>query len=184
VIDRQVVSRCEPPRTKETEQFSAAEAIQSFDRCCGAPIAIVTEFTGNTLARSASANRCRFGRARQIGRYLPVKDLAPDIYRQRLVIEGIPSAALTAPDIVRYLSSLSSVLDMTTLLSPLTHKSPLYGWAGWIHWETSGAHLYAWDGPKLFFSVDIYTCKRFDDRDAVDFTREFFSASHVEHRGF
>ena len=29
------------------------------------------------------------------------------------------------------------------------------GWAGWIHWETSGAHFYAWDTPRPFFSVDI-----------------------------
>ena len=50
---------------------------------------------------------------------------------------------------------------MHLLLDPVTHRSDRYGWAGWVHWETSGAHFYAWEDP-LFFSVDIYTCKPFD----------------------
>ena len=41
-------------------------------------------------------------------------------------------------------------------------KANQFGWAGWVHWETSGVHLYAWEQPMLFFSVDIYTCKAFD----------------------
>ena len=38
----------------------------------------------------------------------------------------------------------------------------------------SGAHFYAWEQPRLFFSVDIYTCKAFSAAAAVEFTREFF----------
>ena len=113
-----------------------------------------------------------------------MKDLAPTIHRQRLVIEGIPDTTITADKIVEYLASLSTVLGMQPLMRPLAHLSPKFGWAGWIHWETSGAHLYAWDDPMLFFSVDIYTCKPFEDEDAVRFTREFFSADTVVHRGF
>ncbi|MFT7615965.1 MAG: hypothetical protein ACI8Y7_000793, partial [Candidatus Woesearchaeota archaeon] len=52
---------------------------------------------------------------------------------------------------------------MTVLLEPITHKSEKYGWAGWVHWENSGAHFYAWDRPEVFFSIDIYTCKEFAD---------------------
>ena len=113
-----------------------------------------------------------------------MRDLAPTIHRQRLVIEGIPGATITSNGIVTYLSRLSTVLGMQTLMQPLAHLSPKFGWAGWIHWETSGAHLYAWDEPMLFFSVDIYTCKAFDDADAVKFTREFFAADTVVHRSF
>lgn len=78
-----------------------------------------------------------------------------------------------------YLSELSTVLGMHALIEPVTHLSPLYGWAAWIHWETSGAHLYAWDVPQLFFSVDIYTCKAFDEDRAVDFTVKSFDATQV-----
>ncbi len=108
-------------------------------------------------------------------------DLAPDIYRQRLVIEGIPRRPLTASDISTYLSGLSTVLDMQALIDPVTHLSPTYGWAGWIHWETSGAHMYAWDEPRLFFSVDIYTCKQFSDAIAIDYTTTALGAQHVVH---
>ncbi len=108
-----------------------------------------------------------------------MKDLAPTIYRQRLIIEGYPTAPITDDQIKNYLSQLSKVLDMVELLTPVTHRSDLYGWAGWIHWETSGAHFYAWEQPLLFFSVDIYTCKQFSVDAAVKFTRQFFSANDV-----
>lgn len=111
-------------------------------------------------------------------------DLAPEIYRQRLVVEGLVDRPIERHKIVEYLSELSRVLDMITVLDPVTHESDLYGWAGWIHWETSGAHFYAWDRPRLFFSVDMYTCKWFSNDEAVEFTRAFFNARQVVSRAF
>ncbi|WP_234817982.1 S-adenosylmethionine decarboxylase [Mycolicibacterium sphagni] len=111
------------------------------------------------------------------------RDLAPSIHRQRLVIEGYPKAPITDDDIKQFLSQLSTKLDMKELIEPVTHRSETYGWAGWIHWETSGAHFYAWEQPLLFFSVDIYTCKPFDPQVAVDFTGDYFSASQIAARG-
>ncbi|HEX2073671.1 MAG TPA: S-adenosylmethionine decarboxylase [Geodermatophilus sp.] len=111
-------------------------------------------------------------------------DLAPEIVRQRLVIEGIPARPISDAQIRRYLSALSREVDMVQLLEPVTHRSDLYGWAGWIHWETSGAHFYAWEQPRLFFSVDVYTCKAFDVDTAVSFTREFFHADTVVAKSF
>jgi S-adenosylmethionine decarboxylase len=113
-----------------------------------------------------------------------MKDLAPTIYRQRAVIEGYPSRIITNSEIKDYLSKLSKVLDMTTVLEPITHRSDKYGEAGWIHWETSGAHFYAWEVPMLFFSVDIYTCKEFNIEDAVDFTREYFDTKEIVFKEF
>ena len=107
-----------------------------------------------------------------------MRDLAPHIHRQRLVIEGIPSAPISAEGIRAYLSKLSVELDMVELLAPVTHRSDRYGWAGWIHWETSGAHFYAWDEP-LFFSVDVYTCKPFEATAAARFTERFFGATEI-----
>lgn len=112
------------------------------------------------------------------------EDLAPQILRQRLVIEGYPARPISDTAIKAYLSELSDYIGMRTLLEPVTHRSDLYGWAGWIHWETSGAHFYAWEQPLLFFSVDIYTCKAFSVRAALDFTRDRFSASRITHKSF
>lgn len=114
----------------------------------------------------------------------PRVDLAPEILRQRLVIEGNVNHSISADDIELYLCKLSRVCDMVPLIVPVTHQSDMYGWAGWIHWETSGAHFYAWDQPRKFFSVDIYTCKSFDPQDAVDFTVEFFQPTETTWFGF
>jgi len=111
-------------------------------------------------------------------------DLAPEIYRQRLVVEGLVTEPIGAEQISTYLSQLSGILEMVTLLEPVTHQSDTYGWAGWIHWETSGAHFYGWDQPRLFFSVDIYTCKAFSAERAVEFTQGFFGATEVVYREF
>ena len=113
-----------------------------------------------------------------------MRDLAPEIHRQRLVVEGLCDRHIGADEIRSYLSSLSQVIDMVTLIEPVTHRSPTYGWAGWIHWETSGAHFYAWDVPRRFFSVDIYTCKAFDEERAVEFTRQYFNATEVVSTSF
>lgn len=115
-----------------------------------------------------------------------MKDLAPQIHRQRLVVEGYPKDAsyITADKIKQYLRKLSDVTEMVTLIDPVTHRSESYGEAAWIHWETSGAHFYAWEQPTLFFSVDIYTCKAFDVKDVVDFTKNFFASKEVVHKEF
>lgn len=113
-----------------------------------------------------------------------MRDLAPEIHRQRLVVEGLCSAPIAAESIRAYLSRLSNSIDMVALMEPVTHQSPLYGWAGWIHWETSGAHFYAWDAPRLFFSVDIYACKPFSAHAAVTLTRDWFDASNVVFKEF
>jgi hypothetical protein len=111
-------------------------------------------------------------------------DLAPAIYRQRLVVEGRCQQAISDVAIRAYLTELSSVCGMKTLLAPLTHRSDQFGWAGWIHWETSGAHFYAWERPLLFFSVDIYTCKSFDPDAVVAYTTRFFQADPVAAKAF
>jgi S-adenosylmethionine decarboxylase len=108
-----------------------------------------------------------------------MKNLAPTIHRQRQVIEGYPRLPISAKQIRDYLSKLSDLLEMKTLLRPVTHRSDKFGWAGWIHWESSGAHFYAWEQPVLFFSVDIYTCKRFNPKKAVRFTKQYFHARAV-----
>lgn len=108
-----------------------------------------------------------------------MKDLAPAILRQRLIIEGYPGFVIEPSHIKEYLSKLSKILKMRTLTEPVASQSPKFGWAGWIHWETSGAHFYGWRKPILFFSVDIYTCKAFSSRQAVVFTRAFFRAKQT-----
>jgi hypothetical protein len=113
-----------------------------------------------------------------------IPDLAPSICRERLVVEGVPAGPIDDAAIRRYLIGLSELCEMKVLLDPVTHMSDRYGWAGWIHWEASGVHVYAWESPLLFFSVDIYTCKPFDMPGAVEFTRESFDAQEIVAKAF
>ncbi|MGC8481495.1 MAG: S-adenosylmethionine decarboxylase [Acidimicrobiales bacterium] len=111
-------------------------------------------------------------------------DLAPEIHRQRAILEGYPESPIDDQTIRTYLSALSCALAMTPLIDPVTHRSDRYGWAGWIHWETSGAHFYAWEQPRLFFSVDIYTCKPFDLHDAIACTQSHLSPTTIAVKEF
>lgn len=109
-----------------------------------------------------------------------MKNLAPEVYRQRMVMEGLRIEPFTAEEISAYLLKLGEVLDMISLAHPFTHLSETYGWSAWMHWETSGVHFYSWDKREpVFFSVDIYTCKRFDPQIAMDFTKEYFKAIEI-----
>lgn len=54
-------------------------------------------------------------------------DLAPQILRQRLVVEGYPAKAITETEIRDYLTKLSEMTRMTRLVEPVTHRSDLYG---------------------------------------------------------
>jgi S-adenosylmethionine decarboxylase len=112
-----------------------------------------------------------------------IRDLAPTIHRQRLVVEGTCPAPIDERAIRVYLTKLSDVCKMQALNEPITHRSERFGWAGWIHWETSGAHLYAWEDP-LFFSIDVYTCKAFDPAPVLQFTAEHFDAIELVSFGF
>jgi S-adenosylmethionine decarboxylase len=113
----------------------------------------------------------------------PFPDLAPSIHRQRLVVEGLVDAPIPESAISAYLRGLSQVCDMDVVQEPITHHSARYGWAGWVHWEASGAHFYAWDEP-CFFSVDIYTCRSFDADAVLEYTASFFGTQRVVGRPF
>lgn len=112
-----------------------------------------------------------------------MRDLAPQIHRQRLIIEAQVTEKVSSTDITEYLIRLSDAIGMVRLMVPATHRSPLYGWAGWVHWETSGAHVYAWDDP-MFISIDIYACKAFEAQAAVDLTARHFECSTMVSKDF
>ena len=108
-----------------------------------------------------------------------MKNLAPNITRQRLIIEATCNNLINEKQIKEYLIKLSSTLGMKTLCEAMTHQSIKFGWAGWIHWEASGCHFYAWDKPSPFLSVDIYTCKEFSVEKAVEFTKTYFNTLEI-----
>jgi hypothetical protein len=100
------------------------------------------------------------------------------IYEQRLIIRFHPAADVTPEQITGYLAELTDQLGMKLIEEPRTSLADEYGWAGWVHWSTSGAHLYAWNAgaplDRPYVTVDIVTCKAFIDADAMSFTAAYF----------
>jgi len=108
-------------------------------------------------------------------------DLAPEINRQRMVVEGTLHNPFNPIDMTRYCKEISRVLRMTPVSSPKTDFAEDYGWCCFMHWKESGMHIYSWDRRQPpFFSIDIYTCKEFDPNHVVAFTHEFFGDNLIK----
>jgi S-adenosylmethionine decarboxylase len=115
--------------------------------------------------------------------------LAPHIFRQRLLMEGIYTIEVDRDTLARYMSGLAAHLDLTAygeavIYSPAgLGKQENQGFDAFLPLIDSGIAAYVWSSARLF-SVVLYTCKGFDVARALDFTREFFAAGTVESMRF
>ena len=108
-------------------------------------------------------------------------DLAPDVFRQRMIIEGTTNKPISPEDIKRLLDKLCECLNMVALTAPTLSYCEDYGWCGHMHWVTSGVHMYTWAKREPpFFSIDIYTCKPFDECIAKATVKYFLDNNLIE----
>lgn len=115
-----------------------------------------------------------------------MKNLETKIYRQRLIIEGHYSIEADGETIREYLKKLSKVLQMRTFSGPYSWPPDkwnnmdvkLYELNGFVAWTESGCHVYAWRFCK-FFTVDIYSCKKFSVRKTLNFTKAFWKSKDM-----
>ena len=118
-----------------------------------------------------------------------MRDLAPDIVRQRLLIEGLYTVDVDRDSVERYLINLASHLTLRTYGTPIVHapggtgKDSNEGFDAFIPLIDSGISLYVWS-RKRFFAAVLFTCKAFDATAAVNFTREYFRSRDIEQRSF
>jgi S-adenosylmethionine decarboxylase len=109
-----------------------------------------------------------------------VKDLAPHITRQRLLVEGCYTIAVDRPAVDRYLHGVAAHLGLRTygaaaVFSPGGDgKAENQGFDAFLPLIDSGISLYVWSSAR-FFSAILYTCRRFDEAAAIDFTRRYFA---------
>lgn len=108
-------------------------------------------------------------------------NLAPEIFRKRLIIEGKYSIEINDSKFVEdFLLDLSRELGMTIIAGPFISSAtgkttPLHdGFEGSLVWAESGANTYIWSHSK-FCTVDIYSCKDFDSNKAISFIQEKLS---------
>jgi len=105
-------------------------------------------------------------------------NMAPAIVRQRLLIEGYWSADVDEPFIYQLLLDLPAHLGLRTYGEPAVYapdsgmgREANAGWDAFVPLIDSGISAYFWAKPK-FFSIVVYTCKKFDADAAVDFVRD------------
>ena len=118
-----------------------------------------------------------------------MRHLAPDITRQRLLIEGFYTIAVDHVSVEGYLTGVAAHLSLRTYGTPIIHspagegKLENAGFDAFIPLIDSGISLYVWSERKFFAAV-LFTCKAFDVRQALEFTQHHFGASKLEHRAF
>lgn len=118
-----------------------------------------------------------------------MKDLAPEIFRKRLLIEGFYSIPVDAKTIKDFFVFLTSALNLKTYGDPIIHhtggvgKTENQGYDAFVPLIDSGIYLAVWVNQK-FLSLVIYTCKDFNNEAAVARTRDFFSIEDAESKNF
>jgi len=119
-----------------------------------------------------------------------MKDLAPDITRQRLLIEATyTKSPVTQADVEAFLTRLPAELNLRIYTDPVVYspggegKEVNQGYDGFVALIDSGISIYVWENRK-FVSVVIYTCKQFDIDTALRFTATYFSTTSMEHMAF
>lgn len=123
-----------------------------------------------------------------------VRDLAPEVFRQRHLIEGRFSVELDENAVCEYLLGLAAALDMTPYGDPIvfspdamiesgTGRKENAGYDAFLPLVDSGISAYFWTGPK-FFSVVVYTCKGFEAAAGLGYTRAALGAGEMVEAGF
>lgn len=118
-----------------------------------------------------------------------MEDLAPDIVRQRLLIEGYYTIEVERQTIERYFTELTDALGLRTYGVPTIFapggegRAENQGYDAFVPLIDSGVSLYVWSGSR-FLAVVVFTCKRFDAELAVRTTREFFAMDRLVEQSF
>lgn len=107
------------------------------------------------------------------------QDLAPHLFRQRLLIEGFYQRSIDEAVIEEFLVSLAHRLGLRTYGRPVIFaprldegKAENMGYDAFVPLIDSGIAAYFWTAES-FTSVVIFSCKEFDPQQAKDFTRDF-----------
>ncbi len=118
-----------------------------------------------------------------------MKNLAPDIKRQRLLIEGFYTARVDKKSIESYFKKISLYLNLKMYGKPVIFsprgegKGINQGYDAFVPLVDSGISAYIWSNAK-FLSIIIYTCKNFDERKALEITQKFFKIKKIEYKPF
>jgi len=115
----------------------------------------------------------------------PLTNIAPEIFRKRLLVEGYFEVEVTVDSLRDYFSRLTAGLGLRTYGEPIIHttggagKEVNEGFDGFVPLIDSGIYIGVWVNPK-FLSTIIYTCGEFDSEKGVALVQEIFQLSEFQ----
>jgi S-adenosylmethionine decarboxylase len=118
-----------------------------------------------------------------------MEDLAPDIMRQRLLLEGFYEADVDEASIRSYFAHIASTLGLRTygeamIYSPSgTGRDENQGFDAFQPLIDSGISLYVWTARRFLAAV-IFTCTSFDADRAAQATIDHFSMPRLVSQPF
>jgi hypothetical protein len=118
-----------------------------------------------------------------------MKNIAPDIFRKRLLIEGYYTIEVIEETIKNFFSYITAELSLRTYGSPIVHatsgvgKESNQGYDAFVPLIDSGIYISVWVNKK-FLSLIVYTCKDFNETEALEKTKSFFQLTQSEHKLF
>jgi S-adenosylmethionine decarboxylase len=115
----------------------------------------------------------------------PLTNIAPEIFRKRLLVEGFFDIEVTTEVLKDYFTHITSELGLRTYGDPIIHvtsgegKAVNEGFDAFVPLVDSGIYIAVWVNPK-FLSTIIYTCGEFDENKAVELVKEFFQMGKLQ----
>ncbi len=112
-----------------------------------------------------------------------MNNFAPNIFRQRLLIEGFYTIEVTKESLQSYLLQIAAYLQLRTYGEPIIFspasgmgREENSGFDAFVPLIDSGISAYIWSSAQ-FFSIVLYTCKGFDENKAIQFTCDYFKVT-------
>ena len=118
-----------------------------------------------------------------------MKNLAPNLVRQRLLIEGFYNIDVNQDVIKRFFKEITKALKLRMYGEPIifspagSGKEENQGYDAFVPLIDSGISVYIWSDSK-FLSAIIYSCKAFDEETAIEATKKFFGIDEIECQSF
>ena len=118
-----------------------------------------------------------------------MRDLAPGIVRQRLLVEALFTVDVDEQFVDLFLHGLADHLGLrtyaeATIVSPGgSGRAENEGFDAFLPLIDSGISLYVWTASR-FLACVLFTCKTFDADEAIAFIDETFATSDRTSSGF
>jgi len=113
-----------------------------------------------------------------------MKNLAPDIFRKRLLVEGYFTISVDEQTLIHFFQHFTTQLSMRTYGAPIVHttggegKAANQGYDAFVPLIDSGIYIAVWS-KQQFLSAIIYTCKDFPEAEALSVIQTYFGVTEI-----